>query len=324
VGNLLGDLDLGLESYWGSTEIEMNVQLPTCDMIARHKDMRLNPDCSWKNVHVYHWIKIVMRISRPDPEDPTGQRRRHFEISIDSPFTVLNCRATQANTSLPEYSGRENCLNESRATMCGCPDSAAMLGHGNSSPNSSTPALAVSRTDSASPTLPAPPQAAHLAAASPQTPSGDVNTAPQSMGPDTHARPIHLMRVPSYNPPAFDAEEPPPALEPAPDAAVLLMTPPPLYDVIIGTPSVDGMADYFARLADYGFDPPDDDSDSMDDEPARAITRNGRVTVANPRTPGGRRVPSRSMEIDRPLINLSLDAPQIARVDTPTPTVAAV
>ncbi|EOO00627.1 putative arrestin domain-containing protein [Phaeoacremonium minimum UCRPA7] len=56
--NLLGDLDLGLETYWGSTEIEMNVQIPTCEMMAKDKTLRLNPDCSWKNVNVYHWIKV--------------------------------------------------------------------------------------------------------------------------------------------------------------------------------------------------------------------------------------------------------------------------
>ena len=56
--NLLGDLDLGLESYWGSTEIEANVQLPTCQTMAKNKDLKLHPDCSWKNVNVYHWIKV--------------------------------------------------------------------------------------------------------------------------------------------------------------------------------------------------------------------------------------------------------------------------
>lgn len=56
--NLLGDLDLGLESYWGSTEIEMNVQIPTCEQMAKDKSLRLHPDCSWKNVNVYHWIKV--------------------------------------------------------------------------------------------------------------------------------------------------------------------------------------------------------------------------------------------------------------------------
>lgn len=56
--NLLGDIDLGLESYWGSTEIEANVQIPTCEMMAKNKGLRLHPDCSWKNVNVYHWIKV--------------------------------------------------------------------------------------------------------------------------------------------------------------------------------------------------------------------------------------------------------------------------
>ncbi|KAJ4286604.1 hypothetical protein N0V88_007966 [Collariella sp. IMI 366227] len=121
--NLLGDLDLGLEAFWGSTEMEMNVQLPTCEMMARDKTLRLHPDCSWKNVNVHHWIKIVMRISRADPDDPTGKRRRHFEISIDSPFTILNCRATQANTALPQYTGSGGPVPEQRPRMsCGCHD----------------------------------------------------------------------------------------------------------------------------------------------------------------------------------------------------------
>lgn len=58
--NMLGDLDLGLESYWGSTEMEMNVQMPTCATMAADRSLRLHPDCSWKNVHVYHWIKVCI------------------------------------------------------------------------------------------------------------------------------------------------------------------------------------------------------------------------------------------------------------------------
>ena len=61
--NILGDLDLGLEAYWGSTEIEMNVQIPTCEQMAKDKAMRLNPDCSWKNVNVFHWIKVCEVLS---------------------------------------------------------------------------------------------------------------------------------------------------------------------------------------------------------------------------------------------------------------------
>lgn len=63
--NLLGDLDLGLENFWGSTEIEANVQIPTCEMMAKNKELKLHPDCSWKNVNVYHWIKVCRRHSPP-------------------------------------------------------------------------------------------------------------------------------------------------------------------------------------------------------------------------------------------------------------------
>ena len=56
--NMLGELDLG-EQYWGQTEIEMNVQLPTCEMMERDKSKRMAHDCTWKNVNVHHWIKVT-------------------------------------------------------------------------------------------------------------------------------------------------------------------------------------------------------------------------------------------------------------------------
>ncbi|KAL2189272.1 hypothetical protein L209DRAFT_682158 [Thermothelomyces heterothallicus CBS 203.75] len=249
--NLLGDLDLGLESFWGSTEIEMNVQLPTCDMMARDKLLRLHPDCSWKNVNVFHWIKVVMRISRSDSDDPTGKRRRHFEISIDSPFTVLNCRATQANTALPRYSGSgAPVIPEQRQQMsCGCPDAQPL------DPSAAALARPLTLVEEdfinasgrrlcfdGSASLPSVPLAAHRPSGRQTVSSSDAR--PETLfTPTERDRPIHLLRYPSHNPPAFDADEPPPPLP--------MQTPPPQYDLIVGTPSVDGLADYFARLAAY-------------------------------------------------------------------------
>ncbi|KAI1355573.1 hypothetical protein F5Y01DRAFT_147868 [Xylaria sp. FL0043] len=274
--NMLGDLELGLESYWGPTEMEMNVQIPTCEQMAKDKNLRLHPDCSWKNVNVYHWIKIVMRISRLDPDDPARKKRRHFEISIDSPFTVLDCRATQANTALPEYSGSERPIYHQQAS-CGCPDAEILAT--NPSPASSTGSILsveagnnATNNENSGVAMPA---AAHVQ----QHPAASSQPV---------QRPIHLIRYPSHNPPAFDADDPPPPLQ----------TPPPQYDLVVGTPSVDGLADYFARLADY-----DGDSDSGDedlDTRSRLMERTGRVNVPHPRTPGGRMVPSRSLEIQRP------------------------
>lgn len=357
--NLLGDLDLGLETYWASTEMEMNVQMPTCEMMAKDKSLRLHPDCSWKNVNVYHWMKIVMRISRLDPEDPAGKKRRHFEISIDSPFTVLNCRATQANTALPQYDSPDSpgCRMQ---TSCGCPD-ARIINSSATPDNSSGNLVEVNQINTA---LPMPPQAAHLhnsaqgingnsSLSSPTTADASEsggNPTPLSPNPlqrlrdqEFNPRPIHLLRYPSFEPPPFDADSPPPPMA----------TPPPNYDMVVGTPSVDGLADYFQRLSHYehplesqaisnyslsGADGSgqdgtaevrsthDDDQDDDDGEDtevesdsdsaserARTVSRAGTVNVANPRTPGGRLVPSRSFEIERPPANFTLTMAGVVR-----------
>jgi hypothetical protein len=56
--NLLGDLDLGLEHLINQTEIEMEVQLPTCAMMKKDKTKVLHPDTTYKNIQVHHWIKV--------------------------------------------------------------------------------------------------------------------------------------------------------------------------------------------------------------------------------------------------------------------------
>lgn len=226
-----------------------------------------------------------MRLSKADPLDPSGRRRKHFEISIDSPFHILSCLATPNHTSLPQYQSGPT----PRGTVyeCGCPNAAPI------SPASSTDSIPGSTPNllgdpvrgpdgAALPQL-AVPQRAHVASTSQQ---------PEGAG----QRPIHLMRAPSYNPPAFEADDPPPALE----------TPPPMYDHVIGTPSVDGLADYFARLSEYddpyqpreGHRDDEEHSSDEDDHLDRTVSRHGAVNVPNPRTPGGRTT-SRSMDVSR-------------------------
>lgn len=190
-----------------------------------------------------------MRLSKPDENDRT--KRRHFEISIDSPFHILSCRATQANTALPAYSAPENANDSARVPECGCPG-APMRRH---SPTSYVPtlnALNGSRERSSSmDEVPSPgltrPQQAHL--------GGPINQNLQ--------RPIHMLRAPSFNPPAFEDDEPPPPM----------VTPPPQYDSIASPTS--GLADYFSRLSDTY----DDDDDGLVRTPSR---------VEIPLTPGAR------------------------------------
>lgn len=208
-------------------------------------------------------LQIVMRLSKPDQNDPT--KRRHFEISIDSPFHILSCRATQANTSLPAYSSPEPGVNNAQLYECGCPGAARRRG----SPVSFMPTLNnlnTARTgDDRPPTSPsvqspglARPQAAHV------------------HGPQGHqsSRPIHLLRAPSFNPPPFSDEEPPPPL----------ITPPPQYDSIASPTS--GLSDYFARL-----------SDTYDEDSGDESHSTGPHRVDIPLTPGARI--NRSMDISR-------------------------
>jgi len=58
--NLLGDLELGLDHLITQTEIEMDVQLPTCEQMQKDKTKILHPDTTYKNIQVHHWIKVFI------------------------------------------------------------------------------------------------------------------------------------------------------------------------------------------------------------------------------------------------------------------------
>ena len=198
-----------------------------------------------------------MRLSKPDVADPT--KRRHFEISIDSPFHILSCRATQANIALPAYSSPESTTLLTEHSSCGCPGAPRRR----NSPSSLLPSLNTVQhadTDASPPSidnviLPSPvsltrPQAAHV---------HDPNSG--------QSRPMHLLRNPSFNPPPFEEDDPPPPL----------MTPPPNYDSLVDGDPRSGLADYFARLADEVGE---------DEDRSESLSPNSRMEL--PLTPGGR------------------------------------
>lgn len=325
--NLLGRLEG--ESNIGPTEMEFSVQLPNCASLrsgsgSSDRASRLHFDTTYQNIQVHHWIKIVMRLSKPDPVDPA--KRRHFEISIDSPFHILSCRATQANISLPAYMSPEQQLAAKHSSAhlfeCGCPGAARRR----NSPTSFVPtlnSLNAARTGSDSPTAGTTPR--HGSVSSPLTttttnsstsslrrpqPSTTIPRLPRPqsvhVAPPHHTaagggavlplereRPIHLLRAPSFNPPAFEDDEPPPPL----------VTPPPQYDSIVTSPT-SGLADYFARLSDYdamaatggaGGGNSGTGSGSDEEDGGSRSTGGGRVNV--PLTPGGR--VNRSMDLTR-------------------------
>lgn len=201
--NILGDLSG--EMNVGPTEMEFNVQLPGCNVKEKE---RIHFDTTCKDIQVHHWIKIVMRLSKADATDPS--KRRHFEISIDSPFHVLSCRATGANTALPAYGDDRSPtpINNGIAGSCNCPPS-SRRGTPNKDESTTT-----------------------IRAINP--PSDTEMDLPAAV------RPLHLFRMPSLPPPPFDSNMPPPPS---------LMTPPPNYESVVGNNSIGALADYFSRLA---------------------------------------------------------------------------
>jgi len=112
---------------------------------------------------------------------------------------------------------------------------------------------------------------------------------------------MHIIRTPSFLPPAFDSDSPPPPLE----------TPPPQYADIASPTS--GLADYFARLADRYDD--DSGSASSGGSTAGDVDSDGRQTprerdrsrVEVP-TPGAVRA-ARSMDEPRAWLPLGVGAP---------------
>ncbi|TGZ84603.1 hypothetical protein EX30DRAFT_298900, partial [Ascodesmis nigricans] len=247
--NLLGDLSAGSMGV-GPTELEFNVQLPGCKV--REKE-RIHFDTTYGDIQIHHWIKIVMRLSKQDPNDPS--KRRHFEISIDSPFHILSCRANQTNTTLPEYHSTASLSSLSSpspksASTCSCPAPTSRTSRPTFNPRdpASNPSTRTNSSSTASTTSLTPP-------------SSIFNNSPIP-------RPIHLIRQPSMNPPPFDADIPPP-----------LVTPPPKYETVVNRAAGEGLADYFARLAEAEGSGESDGDENEDGEQRRELL---------PLTPGGR------------------------------------
>ncbi|KAF4332168.1 Arrestin-related trafficking adapter 3, partial [Fusarium beomiforme] len=162
---------------------------------------------------------VILHISRLDVDDPTAKKRLYFDATINSPITLLDCRANQANMNLPSYTD-ESCQFVTCQTTCGCPDASTI-------PTKKLPRHAIGAL------------AAHHFV-------NDQQSAPPAIDPE---RPTQLLRDRNSNLPSFANDiAPPPIPELIDDVS------PPHYDDIVGGTNVNGLADYFSRLADYGLD----------------------------------------------------------------------
>src|SRR5690606_17196295 len=125
-----------------------------------------------------------------------------------SPLQILSCKATHANTSLPAYDQAPSAQKVPSILTCNCPQPPGK--HTHSNPTSLKDNLA-QRTAASAP--PSPPQQHRPLQ---HTQANTFPIYPASYHSHSHdaaapaMRPIHLIRAPSHNPPAFDADVPPP------------------------------------------------------------------------------------------------------------------
>ncbi|ANB15675.1 Aly2p [Sugiyamaella lignohabitans] len=102
-GSLLGDFHgVELESV---SEMEYEVKIP---MSFSNVKEHLHPNTAYENIEIHHWIKLVLRLSKIDPD--ATDKRKFYEISIDSPISLLDNHCTNANILLPQYIPRRSSL----------------------------------------------------------------------------------------------------------------------------------------------------------------------------------------------------------------------
>lgn len=75
-------------------------------------NQHLHPDTAFDNIKANHWIKLCLRLSKM-----VDGKRKHYEISIDSPIHVLHKLCSHANTLLPSYDSHIT-TNEQAVSAC--------------------------------------------------------------------------------------------------------------------------------------------------------------------------------------------------------------
>lgn len=247
---------------------ELEFQLYVPQTLNGKINHALHPDTSFDNIQSHHWVKLCLRISRLDPENP--EKRKHYEISIDSPIHVLSPLANHGNTLLPPYDDDvpedyflpkyapsspplspgvepiDNTHNIGKLfSVLNRSDSIGSRNFGDDQQRASSPARFHHINSSSNNDEPIERDFDMHLDANLYKPRESIRNSPinspQAMPfPGTLSpmnsplmRPIHVLRKPSYNPPPFDTESiiPPPNIE----------VPPPAYeeeDPVTGTSSI--------------------------------------------------------------------------------------
>ncbi|ODQ77971.1 hypothetical protein BABINDRAFT_29021, partial [Babjeviella inositovora NRRL Y-12698] len=87
------------DSGTGVCEKEMEFQVYVPEKLTER--CHLHPNTSFKRIQAHHWLKICLRLARRNPDGTAKQK--HYEISIDSPINLLLPHCAHVNTLLPAY-----------------------------------------------------------------------------------------------------------------------------------------------------------------------------------------------------------------------------
>ena len=95
LGNLLVDPQDG---YVANRDFDFQVYIPSKFTDSAGRVVNLHPDTVYDKIKSNHWIKLSLRLSKL-----VDGKRKHYEISIDSPIHVLHRLCSHANVLLPCY-----------------------------------------------------------------------------------------------------------------------------------------------------------------------------------------------------------------------------
>ena len=95
LGNLLVDPKDG---YIANRDFDFQVYIPSKFTDSAGRVVNLHPDTVYDKIKSNHWIKLSLRLSKL-----VDGKRKHYEISIDSPIHVLHRLCSHANVLLPCY-----------------------------------------------------------------------------------------------------------------------------------------------------------------------------------------------------------------------------
>ncbi|RKP31563.1 hypothetical protein METBISCDRAFT_13831, partial [Metschnikowia bicuspidata] len=87
-------------------ELEFQMFVPCT--INKKFNFQIHPDTAIENIQCTHWIKICLRLLKPNPQ--ARSKRKHFEITIDSPIHLYSPLASRNNTLLPVYEREQEFL----------------------------------------------------------------------------------------------------------------------------------------------------------------------------------------------------------------------